>query len=97
MEDFKSVLEKKGLIDMGWRNQKFIGLTGTRTTKKRLDREVANRLWMEEFDCSRVKVLLSSRSNHQLIIITTRGKYSGKKGRKVFRFEAKWALDKEGE
>lgn len=74
-----------------------LGLTGTRTTKKRLDREVANRLWMEEFDCSRVQVLLSSRSNHQPIIITTRGKYSGKKGRKLFRFEAKWALDKEGE
>lgn len=101
MEQFRSVLESNGLIDMEWKNQKFTWSNRHHNetfAKERLDRMVANQKWLNEFGLSRVEVLASSRSDHLPIMFSIGEQIDWDATRKwVFRFKAKWALKEDGE
>lgn len=67
MEDFKLAIDKNGLIDMGWKNQKFIWFNRHSDdiyTIERLDQLLATRHWLEEFGDTTVEVLVASSSYH---------------------------------
>ena len=52
MEDFRVALEDCGLADLGFSEHKFIWTNrrlGSAHTKQRLDRSMANKVWMEKF------------------------------------------------
>lgn len=101
MEAFRLAIEENGLMDLGWFNQKFMWLNwhyDNTITKERLDRAVANKAWVTAYGCSGVEILTSGLSDHQPIMLTTRGGCKqGLKGKKVFIFEAHWTLEKDGE
>lgn len=56
---------------------------------------MANKNWLEIFGWVGVELLTSGRSDHQLILLLTAESYSwDARMKKIFRFEAQWALDK---
>lgn len=101
MVAFRLALENNGLKDTEWKKQKFTWSNryyDENFTNERLDMAVDNKLWLNKFGCSSVEVLISKRSNHQPIMLTTRENFSHVTNKKkVFRFEAKWDLKEDGE
>lgn len=76
-EDFKVALERNGLVDLGWKNQKYSWSNMHKNdtfTKECLDRVVANYRWMSSFNNLGVEVLYTSRSDHCPIILTNEDK-----------------------
>lgn len=64
---------------------------------ERLDRSVANSLWLDLFQNRVVEVLSTSQSDHQSLLLMLIEEGQSKKGRKKpFRFEGKWLLEEEG-
>lgn len=67
MEHFCSALEISGLIDLGWKKQKFTWLNhhlDDTYTRERLDRAMANKEWLYEFGGTGVEVLVFERLDH---------------------------------
>lgn len=61
-----------------------------------LDRAVANKMWLSKFGDVGIEDLVASSSNHHPILLTSKDKsYYGNHRRKVFKFEAKWAMEKD--
>lgn len=101
MDKFREALEHYNLIDLGWKVQKFTWLNWLQYesyTKERLDRAVANRPWLDEFGSIGVETLISCKLDHFSILLSIRENL-GKEFNKVrlFRYEAKWALEKDGD
>lgn len=77
MEDFKVALERNGLVDLGWKNQKYSWSNMHKNdtfTKECLDRVVATSRWLSSFNNPRVEVLYTSKSDHCPIILTNEDK-----------------------
>ena len=96
MEDFRVALEGCGLTDLGFIGHKFTWTNrrpGLAHTKQRLDRAIANRVWIDRFLASSVSHLFSHASDHIPILLKTmidrqvRGRGTG-----GFRFEENWLL-----
>ncbi|XP_042974684.1 uncharacterized protein LOC122306317 [Carya illinoinensis] len=67
-------------------------------TKERLDRAVANPQWSESFRFREVEVLPVAQSDHKALLLNMRHELTVQRmRRRVFRFEAKWIRDEEGE
>lgn len=92
MMDFRQALETNRLFDMGWKGMKYTWSnrhSNSSFTKLRLDRAVATKEWIENFGNNKVEALLSARSNHQPIIISTSEPYQDYSRKcKIFRFKA---------
>ena len=89
-------MEDYGLADLGFSGHKFTWTNrrpGSAHTKQRLDRAMANRLWMKKFPASSMSHLFSHASDHLPILLKTmkdqqvRGRGTG-----GFRFEENWLL-----
>ena len=96
MEDFRVALEACGLADLGFFGHKFTWTNrrpGSAHTKQRLDRAMANRVWMEKFPASSVSYLFSHASYHLPILLKTM-KDRQVRGRGIggFKFEENWLL-----
>lgn len=100
MEDFKRALEDSGLIDMGWKNQKITWSnchSDETYTLERLDRLVATRRWVEVFGNTGIEVLMAGSSDHCPVLFTVTNSIPYRQRKKIFRYEAKWALEEDGE
>lgn len=64
---------------------------------ERLDRVVDNRQWLDSVGNSGVKVLISSSSDHYSLLFSFLGPDNVFQLRKIFKYEAKWALEEDGE
>ncbi|XP_042944707.1 uncharacterized protein LOC122278595 [Carya illinoinensis] len=99
MKDFREALEDGGLYDMGWRGDKFTWSNkhaDETFTKERLDRVVVNAKWKSSFRESWVEVLAARCSDHRpLLWCMYQTRNNGIRRRKVFRYEASWALEEE--
>ncbi|KAF5452148.1 hypothetical protein F2P56_027178 [Juglans regia] len=101
MSRFRKVLEDGGLYDLGWRGDKFTWSNKHEDetfTKERLDRVVANLVWKDIFKEGWVEVLVDRSSDHRPILLTMNQLENQEwKKQRVFRYEAKWALEEECE
>ncbi|XP_042941294.1 uncharacterized protein LOC122275977 [Carya illinoinensis] len=101
MEEFRKVLEENCIFDLGWKGSMYTWSNkyGDNTfTKERLDRAVANHQWSESFKFREVEVLPVAQSDHKALLLYMRHELIVQKmRRRVFRFEAKWIRDEEGE
>lgn len=97
MEDFRLALERNGLVDLGWKNQKFTQSnkhTYETFTKERLDRVVANENWLTMFGNPGVDILTTCSSYHCPLVLNTTDYSSGPlRRRRIFRYETKRALE----
>ena len=96
MEDFRVALEDCRLADLGFSEHKFTWTNrwlGSAHTKRRLDRAMTNRVWMEKFLASSVSHLFSHASDHLPILLKTM-KDRQVRGRGIggFKFEENWSL-----
>lgn len=57
----------------------------------------ANKRWMFEFSTLGLEFLISSRSNHCPLVLNNEDYSNGKMRRRVFKYEAQWALEDDGE
>lgn len=94
---FREALTNGNLYDLGWKGDRFTwsNLHADESfTKERLDRAVANPEWREEYKESWVEVLVSSTSNHKLLLVHVQKQKEvvGVK-RRSFKYEANWALE----
>lgn len=93
-------LERNGLINLGWINQKCTWSNrhiDDTFTKERLDRVVANSRWLSNFSNPKVEVLHMSRSGHCPIFLTNDNIRERRRRWRIFRYEAKWVLEEDGE
>lgn len=101
MEAFRVALEVNGLFDLAWVNHKYTWSNrhqDNSLTCERLDLAVANQQWLHRFCCLGVEILTATRSNHQPLLHNIRGPNNTfHQRRRIFRFEASWALNKGGE
>lgn len=100
MDNFKLTLEMNGLVDLGWRNQKFTwsnSHSDETFTKERLDRVMANKQWLTGFSNPGVKILATSSLDHCPILLNTMVHSDESSKRMIFRYEAKWALEEDAE
>lgn len=62
MTNFRSVLKSNGLLDFGWKRQKFTWSNRHQDeshTKERLDKAVANKFWLDTFGSRGMEALTS--------------------------------------
>lgn len=79
IDDFRMALVQSGLVDLGWKHQKFTwsnSHSDDTLTKERLDRGVANRLWLEVYE-NQVEVLTSGVLDHLPLLLITGAKAMG--------------------
>lgn len=99
MANFKEVLEKGELFDIGWMGDKFMWgnmHNDESFTKERLDRAMANLYWSELYRDRSLKVVMARSSNHRPILLSMANPKMGNKvGRKCFKYEATWTVKEE--
>lgn len=66
-------------------------------TKQCLDKVVAKKRWLSEFSTPEVEVLITSGLDQCPLILNSEDHNNGKAMRREFRYEAKWALEDDGE
>lgn len=96
MADFRECLERNGLYDLGffgnqytWSNQQ----SGHNNIQERLDRVVANSIWMTKFPCYGVTHLARFLSDHAALFLNWKPPpvaRARRKKSKLFRFEERW-------
>ena len=94
MNDFCNMLDEAGLKDLGfvgkkftWKGQRHGGLV-----RERLDRAVANNLWLTLNSSTKFQHLHSNSSKHQAIIVKLEGIIP--KPNRSFKFEQLWLNDR---
>ncbi|XP_042987458.1 uncharacterized protein LOC122315551 [Carya illinoinensis] len=96
MVRFREALEDGGLFDLGWRDDNYTWSNnhGDDTlTKERLDRAVANLRWKEMFKEAWVEVLVARCSDHRSLLLSMNQEPAKVwRGKRLFRYEAKWSL-----
>jgi exonuclease III len=99
MADFRAVLEKCQLEDLGYVGSHFTWWNmqeGDNFIKERLDRALANNKWMDFFPSRTVEVLTPRSSDHAPILISFKQLESNSRQRRCpFRYEEAWKKNKE--
>lgn len=91
---FSNFMDSCGLIDLGFKGQKFTwsnNRDGVAKICERLDRAIANTEWQSLFPRSRITHLLRSSSDQSPILLNTDGDVFSYL--EPFRFEAMWIRD----
>ncbi|KAL8470043.1 hypothetical protein ACS0TY_032782 [Phlomoides rotata] len=101
MEDFQNCLERNSLIDLGaggdlftWSNMQ----AGRANIRERLDRCLANSMWMDQFPGYKISNLLRVLSDHTPIEARWSSKTAAVQNcprQKLFRFEEKWLQEEQ--
>ncbi|KAH1074289.1 hypothetical protein J1N35_026617 [Gossypium stocksii] len=98
IEEFRGTLDDCELHDLGYTERWFTWERGrflSTNIRERLDRGVASCDWLDLFPYYQVEHLSHAFSDHCPLLLDTMGKQRVEqvKGRRRFRFEAKWCLD----
>lgn len=94
MKAFRDVLDESGLKDLGFVGKKYTwkGKRHDGLVLERLDRVVANNLWLSQNPRTKVQHLHSNSSDHQAIIVKPEG--INPKPNPSFKFEQMWLRDR---
>ena len=98
MEDFTEALSFCELSDLGARGPFFTrhnGQEGHFFTQERLDGATVSSDWCSLFPGMEVVVEASLTSDHSLLTIALKGQHNGRRKKRSFKYEAKWAMDGE--
>jgi hypothetical protein len=93
MEDFRNVLSDCNMQDLGYRGLPWTynnKKKGDQNVKVRLDRAVACPKWSSMFPQAEVTHIVSSRSDHCLVLLDLENKRKGRKTTKTQRYEMVW-------
>ncbi|XP_041017102.1 uncharacterized protein LOC121259542 [Juglans microcarpa x Juglans regia] len=100
MEKFRQALMSNGLCDMGWSGCQYTWSnkhSDNSFTEERLDRVVANGKWTDLFRDRTIEIIHATQSDHKALLMHLAfGLASRRLKRRIFRFEASWALDEDG-
>lgn len=64
---------------------------------ERLDRIVTNKQWLTAFSNPGMEILTTSNLDHCPLFLNTMAHIKGLGRRRIFRYEAKWTLEEDGE
>ena len=94
MREFREVLDECGLMDLGFRGEKYTwkGKRQGGLVLERLDRAVANNSWFASNPGTQVQHLHSHTSDHRPIIVLPEGIFP--KPCRPFKFEKMWLSDR---
>ena len=94
MKEFREVLDECGLMDLGFRGEKYTwkGKRSRGLVLERLDRAVANNNWFSSNPGTQVQHLHSHTSNHKPIIVKPNGILP--LPNRPFKFEKMWLGDR---
>jgi endonuclease/exonuclease/phosphatase (EEP) superfamily protein YafD len=99
MEDFRNALDNCHLGDMGFTGPRFTwsNKRHERTyTQERLDQAMANSGWYDMYKSAGVEVMVARASDHHPLLVSFNTHHSRRiRGRRCFKFEASWVLNKE--
>ncbi|XP_042958111.1 uncharacterized protein LOC122293658 [Carya illinoinensis] len=97
MAGFRSVLEEKGLRDLGFSGKPFTWCNRREgdIICERLDRFLGNLMWCEAFPFTHVQHGVAAYSDHTPIWLDSNGGLTKRKGHRLFRFEAMWIRDRD--
>ena len=94
MKEFREVLDECGLMDLGFRGEKYTwkGKRSRGLVLERLDRAVANNNWFSSNPGTQVQHLHSHTSDHKPIIVKPNGILH--LPNRPFKFEKMWLGDR---
>ncbi|XP_042948853.1 uncharacterized protein LOC122281421 [Carya illinoinensis] len=96
MGAFREALEENGLFDLGCRGNGFTWCNqhaDSSFTRERLDREVANGVWISKFNLTIVENMVARTSDHSPMLLKMLEGTQGVRRRvRLFKYEAKWAM-----
>ncbi|KAF5470698.1 hypothetical protein F2P56_011195 [Juglans regia] len=98
MASFRDAFEGSRLFDLGWRFDKYTWSKKHENetfTKERLDRAGINVRWKCIFQEGWVEVLAARSSDHRPLLCMNQKGNEERRGRKLFKYEARWALEEE--
>ncbi|XP_042974757.1 uncharacterized protein LOC122306396 [Carya illinoinensis] len=99
MKAFRQLIDDCSLIDLGYEGHPFTWCNireAPHSLSERLDRFLANQIWLDSFQNYTVVHGMAAYSNHLPVICYSSSEKRSTRG-KLFRFEAKWAKDEDCE
>lgn len=97
MDDFRRMLERCSLTDLGWVGNKYIWCKGNEygsVIRERCDRAMANHVWSSKFSIVKVEVLVAVCSDHSPLLLNFNNgnERMGYRRGRLFMYDISWDL-----